>query len=92
MYNYDDDDDYDDNDYDYDENKNKVWEPAHQLELVTKDAKGDPLFQWLADHIQTLNDITSILGIGKGLEQSLEAAEGRRESVQAAATVWNQVC
>ena len=80
---------YDDNDYDYDESKNKVWEPAHQLELVTKDAKGDPLFQWLADHIQTLNDITSILGIGKGLEQSLEAAEGRRESVQAAATVWN---
>ena len=27
---------------DYDESKNKVWEPAHQLELVTKDAKGDP--------------------------------------------------
>ena len=71
----DDDDDSDDNDYDYDENNNKVWEPAHQLELVTKDAKGDPLFQWLVDHIQTLNDITSILGIGKGLEQSLEAAE-----------------
>ena len=52
----------------------EVWEPAHQLELVTKDTKGDDAFQWFTDHIQVLNDITEILGIGKGLKQSLEAA------------------
>ena len=53
----------------------QVWEPAHQLELTTKDIKSDPLFAWFVDHIQILNDTTNILGIGKGLEQSIEAAE-----------------
>ena len=53
----------------------EVWEPAHQLELVTKDIKADDLMAWFNDHIQTLNDTTNILGFGKGLEQSLEAAE-----------------
>ena len=52
----------------------KVWEPAHQLELVTKDVKGDSAFSWFNDLIQVLNDTTSLLGIGKGLEQSMEAA------------------
>ena len=29
----------------------QVWEPAHQLELTTKDIKSDPLFAWFVDHI-----------------------------------------
>ena len=49
-----------------------VGEPAHQLELVTKDAKSNPLFQWLVDNIQTLNDITSIFGIGNCLPPGLQ--------------------
>lgn len=53
----------------------EVWEPAHQLELVTKDVKSDNTFEWLTDHIQVLNDTATILGIGKGLEQSMEAAK-----------------
>ena len=53
----------------------EVWEPAHQLELATKDIKEDPMFKWFTDHIQILNDTTNLLGIGKGLEQSYEAAE-----------------
>jgi hypothetical protein len=53
----------------------EVWEPAHQLELVTKDVKSDNTFDWLTDHIQVLNDTATILGIGKGLEQSMEAAK-----------------
>jgi hypothetical protein len=53
----------------------EVWEPAHQLELVTKDVKSDNTFDWLTDHIQVLNDTATILGIGKGLEQSMKAAK-----------------
>ena len=52
----------------------EVWEPAHQLELVTKDVKDDEIFLWFKEHIQILNDTAAILGIGKGLEQSIEAA------------------
>ena len=53
----------------------EVWEPAHQLELATKDVKADDLFSWFSDIIQVLNDVTSLLGIGKGLEQSMEASK-----------------
>lgn len=53
----------------------EVWEPAHQLELVTKDIKDDDPMAWFNQHISILNDITSILGFGKGLEQSITAAE-----------------
>ena len=53
----------------------EVWEPAHQLELVTKDIKEDDPMAWFNQHISILNDITNILGFGKGLEQSMTAAE-----------------
>ena len=52
----------------------EVWEPAHQIELTTKDARNMDIFEWLEDHIKIINDITTILNIGKGLEQSIEAA------------------
>ena len=53
----------------------QVWEPAHQLELVTKDVKEDDAMSWFEKHIQILNETANVLGIGKGLEQSIEAAE-----------------
>ena len=53
----------------------EVWEPAHQLELTTKDVKEDKIFSWFVDNTQVLNDVTSLLGIGKGLEQSMEASK-----------------
>ena len=53
----------------------QVWEPAHQLELVTKDVKEDGPMAWFNSHIETLTETANILGIGKGLEQSMEAAE-----------------
>ena len=53
----------------------EVWEPAHQLELTTNDAINMVIFEWFEDHIKILNDVTNMLNIGKGLEQSLEAAE-----------------
>ena len=67
----------------HDEEKNvwisQVWEPAHQLELTTKDVKNDPLFSWFVEIIQVLNDSCTILGIGKGLEQSMESAKEVKE-------------
>ena len=57
----------------------QVWEPAHQLELTTKDLKDDPHFIWFVDIIQILNDTSAILGIGKGLEQSMESAKEVKE-------------
>ena len=53
----------------------EACEPAHQLELTTKNVKEDPLFKWFVDHIEIIDDTTGILGIGKGLEQSMETAE-----------------
>ena len=53
----------------------EVWEPAHQIELTTKDARNMDIFEWLEDHIKIITDITTILNIGKGLEQSIEAAK-----------------
>ena len=32
------------------------------------------IFEWREDHIKIINDITTILNYGKGLEQSIEAA------------------
>ena len=52
----------------------EVWEPAHQFELTTKDAINMDKFEWLEDHKKIINDITTILNIGKGLEQSIETA------------------
>lgn len=52
-----------------------VWEPAHQLELMTKDCKKMAVFDWFNEHIDVVNDAAKLLNIGKGLEQSKEAAE-----------------
>ena len=51
-----------------------VREPAHQLELTTKDVRKSESFEWLEHQITVISDITDLLNIGKGLEQSKEAA------------------
>ena len=52
-----------------------VWDPAHELELAMKDVRKDVVFDWLENHIKMINEATEILSIGKGLQQSLRAAE-----------------
>ena len=49
-------------------------EPAHQLELTTKDVRKSESFKWLEHQITVIRDIANLLNIGKGLEQSKEAA------------------
>ena len=56
-----------------------VWEPAHQLELTTKDVRKLDAFDWLEKQINIINDVTHLLNIGKGLEQSKVAAEEVKE-------------
>ena len=51
-----------------------VWEPAHELELAVKDVRKDGVFDWLDKHIKLINEATELLNIGKGLQQSIEAA------------------
>ena len=53
----------------------EVLEQAHQLEIVSKDEKNDSALSWFPALIKVLNVTTNILGIGKGLEQSMQAAE-----------------
>ena len=45
-----------------------VQESAHQLEMITKDARNMDIFEWLEKHINTINDIINIMNIGKVLE------------------------
>ena len=52
-----------------------VWDPAHELELAMKDVRKDGVFDWLDNHIKLINEATELLSIGKGLQQSLSAAE-----------------
>ena len=55
-------------------------EQAHQLELTTKDTRKLDAFVWLENMIENLNKITKLLNMGKGLEQSYEAAEELHEN------------
>ena len=51
-----------------------VWEPAHELELAVKDVRKGSTFVWLDQHIKMINEATELLNIGKGLQQSIDAA------------------
>jgi hypothetical protein len=53
-----------------------MWEPAHNIELATKDIREmTTVFDWFVEHISIVNGIIQTLNIGKGLEQCLTAAE-----------------
>ena len=53
----------------------EIWEPAHQLELATKDIKKDDTFEWFEEHIGIVKDTINVLNVGKGLEQRLKASK-----------------
>jgi hypothetical protein len=54
----------------------QMWEPAHNIELATKDIREmTTVFDWFVEHISIVNGIIQTLNIGKGLEQCLTAAE-----------------
>ena len=40
-----------------------------------KDVRKDAIFDWFENHIKMINEATELLNIGKGLQQSLSAAE-----------------
>ena len=58
-----------------------VWDPAHELELAVKDVRKEDIFQWLENMIKQINEATELLNIGKGLQQSLSAAENLGEKL-----------
>ena len=52
------------------------WEPAHNIELATKDVEDSvDGFDWFNNHIRVVNEATEVLKIGKGLQQTMEASE-----------------
>ena len=52
----------------------ETWEPAHNLNKADEEIRKLAIFDWLVRLTNEVGDITRILGIGKGLEQSKEAA------------------
>ena len=50
------------------------WEPAHNINLADGDVRKLDIFDWLINLTSLIGDVTTELGIGKGLEQSFEAA------------------
>ena len=58
-----------------------VWDPANEVELAIKNVRKEDIFQWLENHIKQINEATGLLNIGKGLQQSLSAAENLDEKL-----------
>ena len=52
----------------------ETWEPAHNLNKADEEIRKLPIFEWLVRFTFNVGEVTRILGIGKGLEQSKEAA------------------
>ena len=58
-----------------------IWDPAHELELAVNDVRKDSLFEWLELFIKQVNEVTEILNIGKGLQESMRVAEDMGEKL-----------
>ena len=59
-----------------------MWEPAHYIELATKDIKEiTTVFDWFVEHISICNGIFQTVNIGKGLDQCLTAAEEQNRTL-----------
>ena len=52
-----------------------VWEPAHELELATKDVMKESVFEWFNKDVELINEAVGLLNIGKGLQMSIETAD-----------------
>ena len=53
----------------------QTWEPAHNLNLADQEIREKPVFDWLVRFINIIKEVTGLLNIGKGLEQTIAAAE-----------------
>ena len=52
----------------------ETWEPAHNLNKADEEIRNLPIFEWLVRFTSDIGDVTRLLGIGKGLEQSKQSA------------------
>ena len=52
----------------------ETWEPAHNLNKADEEIRKLQIFEWLVRFTKEVGEITGILGIGKGLEQSKHSA------------------
>ena len=52
----------------------QTWEPAHNLNKADEEIRKLQIFDWLETFTNEVGEITRILGIGKGLEQVMQAA------------------
>ena len=52
----------------------ETWEPAHNLNKDDEEIRMLPICAWLVRFTFNVGEVTRILGIGKGLEQTKEAA------------------
>ena len=53
----------------------QTWEPAHNLNLSDLEIRDNQVFSWLVRFTNVITDVTGLLNIGKGLEQTIAAAE-----------------
>ena len=58
-----------------------IWEPAHNINLADGDIRGLDIFDWLVTLTSCIGELTSNLGIGKGLEQCFKEAESQEQKV-----------
>ena len=52
----------------------EMWEPAHNLNKADEEIRKLQIFDWLVNFTTDVGEVTRVLGIGKGLEQSRQAA------------------
>ena len=52
----------------------ETWEPAHNINKADEEVRKLSIFDWLVKFTNVVGDITKLLKIGKGLEQTKEAA------------------
>ena len=58
-----------------------IWEPVHNINLADGDVRDMDIFSWLVSLTSCVGDVTSNLGIGKGLEQCFEQADSQEQKL-----------
>ena len=52
----------------------ETWDPSHNINKADEEIRNLTIFEWLVTFTNVVGDITQTLSIGKGLEQSKQAA------------------
>lgn len=52
----------------------ETWDPSHNINKADEEIRLLQIFDWLVTFTNDVGDLTRTLGIGKGLEQSMQAA------------------